>query len=267
VIAVEEKALAENRRHGETQRAVAKTTLVTTSWDDGNRADLRVAELLAERGVTGTFYIPIHYEERTLENRELRDLAVQGFEIGGHGFSHKLLWGLSPKELSDEIAPCKPMLEDIVGKPVEMFCYPCGRYDANVVRALQQAGYRGARTTRMLATRPDFSPFAIPTTVQIFPHPPLTYLKNVVRAGRMEGLKAYMTQQPRLGSWLELGKRLFDSVLQNGGVWHLYGHSWEIDRLGLWDDLGELLDYVSRREGVHYVPNCELVPASGNGRH
>jgi hypothetical protein len=119
----------------------------------------------------------------------------------------------------------------------------------------------------MLATRSDFNRFAIPTTVQIFPHPPFTYLKNVVRAGKMEGLKAYMTQRPRLGDWLELGKKLFDSVLQNGGVWHLYGHSWEIDRLGLWDDLRELLDYVSRRDGVRYVPNCELVPASANGRH
>jgi len=238
--------------------------IVTTSWDDGDRADLRLADLLRSKGISGTFYIPIHYEERTVQNCELKALASDGCEIGAHGFSHKLLWGLSTQELADEIRPCKPILEDIIGKEVRMFCYPCGRYDANVVRTLQEAGYRGARTTRMLATRPGFSAFEIPTTLQIFPHPPLTYLKNVARARRLEGVQAFLAQRPRLGNWVELAKRLFDEVLENGGVWHLYGHSWEVEKLGLWDELSDVLDYVSRREGVRYVPNCGLVPPSGN---
>ncbi len=244
-----------------------KTAVVTTSWDDGDSADLKLAELLRSRGISGTFYIPINYKERTLDNCELRDLASEEFEVGAHGFSHKLLWGLPPQELAEEIGPCKPMLEDIVGREVRMFCYPCGRYDANVVRTLQEAGYHGARTTRMLATRTDFDPFEIPTTVQIFPHRPFSYFKNVARARRLEGFRTYFAQREQLDSWFELGKRLFDAVMENGGVWHLYGHSWEIDRLGLWDELRDMLDYVSHREGVRYVPNCELVAASGNGLH
>jgi hypothetical protein len=73
----------------------------------------------------------------------------------------------------------------------------------------------------------------------------------------------------RLGNWLELSKRLFDSVLQNGGIWHLYGHSWEIEELGLWKDLEEMLDYVCKREDVTYVPNWELIAVSGaqTGKH
>jgi len=64
---------------------------------------------------------------------------------------------------------------------------------------------------------------------------------------------------PCLGSWVELGKRLFDVVLNKGGLWHLYGHSWEIDRLGLWGGLRELLDYICRRDGVSYLPNAALL--------
>lgn len=64
---------------------------------------------------------------------------------------------------------------------------------------------------------------------------------------------------PRLGSWVELAKRLFDAVLEDGGVWHLYRHSWEIETLGLWDGLRELLDYVCWRDKVRYVPNCALL--------
>jgi peptidoglycan-N-acetylglucosamine deacetylase len=237
-----------------------KPRIVTTSWDDGDYADLKLAELLRSRGVRGTFYVPISYRARPLDHGQLRGLASEGFEIGAHGFSHKPLWRLPPAELVQEVGPCKPILEDIIGKEVRMFCYPQGRYDASVVRALQDVGYSGARTVRMLATRPAFNPFKMPTTLQIFPHPSFTYLKNVANAGSLESLQTCLVQMPRLGSWVELGKRLFDKVLEKGGIWHLHGHSWEVERLGLWDDLCQILDYVGRREGVSYVPNCALVP-------
>jgi len=230
--------------------------IVTTSWDDGDQADLKVAELLRSRGMGGTFYVPIRaYREQPLDRAGLRELSSEGFEVGAHGFSHRLLWGLSASELAAEVAPCKPALEDILGTQVRMFCYPCGRYDSTVVRTLKDAGYCGARTVRMLATQPTFSPFEMGTTVQIFPHPRSAYLKNVMRARKLEGLRAYLAQRANLGNWLELGKKLFDSVLENGGIWHLYGHSWEIDNLNLWDDLRAILDYVGRREGVTYLSN------------
>jgi peptidoglycan/xylan/chitin deacetylase (PgdA/CDA1 family) len=243
-----------------------KTRIVTTSWDDGDYADLKVAELLKSSGVRGTFYVPINYRKRALDHSQLRSLASEGFEIGAHGFSHKLLWRLPPQELVKEIGPCRPILEDIIGKEVRMFCYPRGRYDASVVRSLQDAGYWGARTVRMLATRTAIYPFEMPTTLQIYPHHWLTYLKNVARAHRLESLQTFLVQRRWLQSWLALAKALFDQVLEKGGIWHLYGHSWEIDRLGLWVELGEILDYVGRREGVTYVPNCTLVSALGNGQ-
>ena len=252
-----------------------RPTIVTTSWDDGDRYDLKIAQILRTRRVAGTFYVPItpHKEHPALGPADLRDLLSEGFEIGAHGFSHKLLWKLSQAELSKEIGPCKPILEDILGARVQMFCYPKGRYDSNTIRVLKEAGYCGARTNRMLSTKLDFNPFAIPTTVQISPHPKYDYIKNVARAGKIESLRLCLTHMNRLDNWVELGKKLFDSVLKNGGVWHLYGHSREIEDLGMWKDLEEMLDYVSNRKGVMYVPNCDLVrlPCSrglhtGNGK-
>jgi peptidoglycan/xylan/chitin deacetylase (PgdA/CDA1 family) len=233
--------------------------IVTTSWDDGDYADMKLAELLRSRGISGTFYVPINYRARPLGHSDLRALDSEGFEIGAHGWTQKHLWGLPLGELAHEVRPCKRILEDVLGREVEMFCYPRGRYDANVVRALQHAGYKGARTVRMLATRPTANPFKMPTTLQVFPHGPFTYLKNVGRARSLESLQSCLTQMPRLGSWLDLGKKLFDEVLENGGIWHLFGHSWEIEALSLWDDLREILDYVGKREGVRYVSNCALL--------
>jgi peptidoglycan/xylan/chitin deacetylase (PgdA/CDA1 family) len=245
-------------------RSMEKARIVTTSWDDGDSTDLKLARLLQSRGVGGTFYIPINYRERPLDHSQLRSLASEGFEIGAHGYSHKLLRRLPPEQLLREISPCRPILEDIIDREVRMFCYPGGRYDASVVRALQGAGYWGARTVRMLTTRPTFNAFAMPTTLQIFPHPRLTYLKHVARERTLESAHTFVVQMSRLESWLELAKRLFDEVLEWGGIWHLYGHSWEVERLGLWEDLCEILNYVSRRDGVRYVQNCGLVPHSSH---
>lgn len=233
--------------------------IVTTSWDDGNIADLRVAEILKSKGLKGTFYIPLQYRERSLADHQLRDLALEGFDIGAHSYSHQQLRGLSLEQLLREITPCKPSLEDATGAEVRMFCYPCGRYDSAAVRCLRQAGYFGARTTRMLATQLSFDCFAIPTTVQAFQHPSLTYFKNMAKAGRLEGLQTFLSELGRLSNWVELSKHLFDDVLQNGGVWHLYGHSWELERHGLWRALHDVLDYVSKRAGVQYLSNSDLI--------
>ena len=217
--------------------------------------------MLRCRDIKGTFYVPnTPYSGRPLLSpAELRTISSAGFEIGAHSVSHKLLRGLTAEELTKEVDPCRPMLEDIIGKEVRMFCYPWGRYDASVIRALKDAGYWGARTARMLATRMEFDPFEMPTSVQIIPHRKSTYIKNVARARKMEGLQVFLAQLTRLNNWLELGKRLFDSVLERGGMWHLYGHSHEIENLGLWRDLEEMLDYVGNRKEVMYLPNCELI--------
>jgi len=250
--------------HAETSKEVGhtfmnKTRIVTTSWDDGDCTDLKLAEMLRSRGISGTFYIPIKYRERPLGHTELRALASEGFEIGAHGYSHKHLWGLPPRELAQEVGLCKQILEDVLGREVEMFCYPRGRYDANTVRALQNSGYKGARTVRMLATRPTFNPFEMPTTLQVFPHATLSYFKNGAKARSFESLRSCLVQMPALGGWRQLAKTFFDAVLENGGIWHLYGHSWEIESLGLWDDLREILDYISRRDDVQYLPNGALI--------
>jgi peptidoglycan/xylan/chitin deacetylase (PgdA/CDA1 family) len=228
-------------------------SVVTTSWDDGDRSDLRLAELLHGYKIRGTFYVPIQpFGGRPgLTKGELRTLCQQGFEIGAHGVEHEHMPSLSRDKTLAVVRECKYRLEGITGQPVRMFCYPGGHYTPGTVRCLADAGYEGARTTRMLATRPSFDRFEMPTTVQAYPHAGMTYLKNTLKAGRPARLYNYMIGGRN--GWVELGKRLFDRVQCEGGVWHLYGHSWELDAHGLWDELAQLLDYVGGREGVSYL--------------
>jgi peptidoglycan/xylan/chitin deacetylase (PgdA/CDA1 family) len=231
--------------------------IVTTSWDDGDPLDLKVAELLRARGLPGTFYFPFigHQGRCTLEPAHLRSLASEGFEVGGHGMSHSVLPPLRSKEIAREVGICKNRLEGILGTQVRMFCYPKGRFNAAVARHVKNAGYEGARTTRMLRQRLDFDPFQMPTSLLAYPNKRKIYAKNLIKGRNIRGLLDYVTQFMPLDNWVSMGKILFDQVLKEGGVWHLYGHSWQIEEMGLWDELRQMLDYVSNREGVTYVSN------------
>lgn len=235
--------------------------IVTTSWDDGNPHDLEIAELLRARGLPGTFYVPLRglHGSAVLAGSDLRSLASQGFEIGGHGVTHAELPGCQPRALEREVSASKQRLEDTLGASVAMFAYPRGRHNRKVIEAVKQAGYLGARTTRMLASDFDFDPYRMPTSVQVYPHTRIAYLKNLLRNSYFGRAWTYLVHPTRTRDWAGLAKAIFDSILTKGGIWHLYGHSWEIHQHGLWDALSDVLSYVTRRSGVLYLSNCAIL--------
>lgn len=235
--------------------------IVTTSWDDGASADLRIAELLAAHNLRGTFYVPIkgHHASDRMSNSDLCSLVEMGFEIGAHGISHPNLTECNPAGLSYEVSYSKRCLEDELGHEVRMFAYPQGRYNRKVIMSLKQAGYWGARTTRMLARDLNFDPFQMPTSVQAYPHSTSAYLRNLSRAFSIGRATEYLARLKQSRTWVELAKGLFDAVLRDGGIWHLYGHSWEVDELGLWSSLEEVFAYVSMRPSVLYLTNSNVL--------
>ncbi|PYX60239.1 MAG: hypothetical protein DMG76_03215 [Acidobacteria bacterium] len=244
-----------------------KMRIVTTSWDDGDRADVKIADMLGERGLAGTFYVPLTADIAAvrLSNSQLLSLSAEGFEIGGHTFSHRTLPRLPLEELRREVRTCKDALEQITGKQVSMFCYPNGRYNQNAITELKRAGYKGARTTRMLSCSPDFSPFAMPVTLQAYPLSRNAYLRNLLRMPQIRRWRLYASEGHNCSDWVQLAKQLFDRVLRSGGVWHLYGHSWEIESLGLWGKVKEVLDYVHGHKDVVYVSNGDLLRLRQDG--
>lgn len=251
-------------RHGQDEQCGAKDLLpriVTTSWDDGDVCDCRIAEMLSARKLPATFYVPItgHHGSHALGHSELRDLDRAGFEIGGHGFSHAILPQCTKDVLAMEVEASKQRLEDILGSEVRMFAYPRGRYSSMAIQSIKQAGYAGARTTEMLAQGFNYDPYKMPTTIHVFPHSKSAYLRNTARVVDLGKAWRYFRQLRQVENWVELAKILFDSVLEGGGIFHLWGHSWEIEELGLWNDLEEILAYVSNREDVLYLSNGSVL--------
>lgn len=233
-------------------------TIVTTSWDDGHSDDALVAELLSEFGLQGTFYIaPLNQERPAIGTGLVRELG-QDFEIGAHSATHVPLTGLRNDELGREIERGKSMLEDILGVEVPMFCYPRGLCNRRVRRAVMEAGFRGARTITEFYLDAGSDPWMIPTTLQAYPHPLWMRLVHGAKTFNWKGL-ANLVGVGAGKAWVELAHAFFERALESGGVWHLWGHSWEIQEQGLWNDLRAVLAGVAHRPGVRYLTNGQLV--------
>jgi peptidoglycan/xylan/chitin deacetylase (PgdA/CDA1 family) len=70
-----------------------------------------------------------------------------GIEIGSHTVTHPVLTRVAADRLRHELEQSRSRLEDMLGHPVTMFCYPNGAYDRTVRNAVARAGYRLAVTS------------------------------------------------------------------------------------------------------------------------
>ncbi|MBU0459149.1 polysaccharide deacetylase family protein [Patescibacteria group bacterium] len=230
-----------------------------TSWDDGRKTDLRIAAMLEKYGLTGTFYVspPETNEKPALSTNEILEIASR-HTIGAHSMTHPRLTRIPIDQAKREIEESKQWIEGITGKECNTFCYPAGDFNDQTKKLVKEAGFVEARTVEQLEFKSaDY--FASPTTLQVYPFPfrkrwtrwwhyidPLVRLR--VFLPRMIALrlppKAY-------ASWAELAKSLYRYAQKtNQPFFHLWGHSWEIEKYGMWEELEEFLRFVESNNEV-----------------
>jgi peptidoglycan/xylan/chitin deacetylase (PgdA/CDA1 family) len=124
---------------------------VVITFDDGCESDWVVAApILKEHGFAATFYVSSGFVGRRgfMRPDQVRALADAGFEVGCHSATHRFLPHLTDGELREEVVDAKATLEDMIGRPVEHFSCPGGRWDRRVERFIRRAGYRTMATSR-----------------------------------------------------------------------------------------------------------------------
>jgi peptidoglycan/xylan/chitin deacetylase (PgdA/CDA1 family) len=137
---------------------------VTITFDDGCESDLvSSAPILRENGFNATFFITAGRLGTAgyLSYEQLKHLSALGFEIGCHSMTHPYLTDLDEDGLRREIAESKMQLEQIVGRSVEHFSCPGGRYDKRVLRVARSAGYSSVATSRIHANSPRTDRFTL----------------------------------------------------------------------------------------------------------
>lgn len=239
--------------------------IITTSWDDGDILDMKLSRLLDRYSLKGTFYISQKYRESRLSENEIHELSSR-HEIGAHTLTHPDLRLISREEKRREICGSKEWLEQVTGKKIEMFCYPSGSYDKESVEIVKECGFIGARTTESIKMKKVSDPFLMPITLQIYPFPfrkkdtNTYYWRHLLqplieRSGQLRNLGLpYMS----MTSWGSVARATLDAVSSRGGTLHLWGHSWEIDKYGMWDELEEFLKYCKQLNECKMVTNNQF---------
>jgi peptidoglycan/xylan/chitin deacetylase (PgdA/CDA1 family) len=140
-------------------------------FDDGYRDNLLHAmPILSDFGLKATVFVPVDYvdsdqlfpwdrewveswggtreEDFCLSWTQLREMKSSGiFSIGSHTMTHPNLTTVDAQCAQYEIVTSKKILERQLGTPLQLFCYPRGDLNGDIVAMVQEAGYRLAVVT------------------------------------------------------------------------------------------------------------------------
>lgn len=231
---------------------------LTVSVDDGHPTDFKSAELLSKYGLKATFYIPkMNPEREVMEESEIKIIG-NSFEIGGHTYGHKPLLGISESEIKREILDGKTWIEQLQGKEVNAFCYPRGKFNPIVIRALKDAGFKGARTCMYNLNDFPKDPFCWGVSTHAYSHSKTIQIRHAILEKNFKGLFNFFLIQKGEVDWVDQFKFAVEYVERNGGIAHLYFHSWEIDKLNEWKRLEDLFRYLSGKKDLKRITNGEL---------
>jgi peptidoglycan/xylan/chitin deacetylase (PgdA/CDA1 family) len=97
-----------------------------------------------------------------LSREELGELAAGGFELGCHTARHDFLPLLTLEQLDESVRSGRDEVEEVAGRPVRVFAYPSGGWDATVRDAVERAGYSAAFTAHAGVVTPDSDRLALP---------------------------------------------------------------------------------------------------------
>lgn len=239
---------------------------ITTSWDDGHPLDLKLADMLARHGLPATFYVPRGNDRPVLTDDQLRQLSAQ-FEIGGHTMNHRDLNTISEQESLTEIRRCRESIEQITSSPCRSFCFPLGHFRRHHLHQVREAGFHGARTVELMSLesprrRHGFP--LMPTTIQAVPAGAATYARNSIKRLRPANFFRYVLAREQ--DWVATMESLLARALKTGGIFHLWGHSWEIEEFGQWENLDRAFAALAQyKSSSRYIPNGELWNPSARG--
>jgi peptidoglycan/xylan/chitin deacetylase (PgdA/CDA1 family) len=120
---------------------------VILTFDDGHYSNYALAyPILKKYGFTATFFIVGNRigNDHHMTEDQIQELVDHGMEIGSHGYTHEFLPLMNQDEIIREMEEPRNVLEAVTKRPVNIFAFPGGHYNRDVLNLLPVCGYKGA---------------------------------------------------------------------------------------------------------------------------
>ncbi|MDA0376351.1 MAG: polysaccharide deacetylase family protein [bacterium] len=240
----------------------------TTSWDDGYALDMKISKLLNTYGAKGTFYLcPQKQHGKEMLGPDDIATLIKEHELGAHTINHPKLTLITAEKAREEISESKKRIEKLSGKSCDMFCYPYGDSNDEIENIVKEAGYKGARGTAQMLFASD-NEYQQNTSLQIAPFPKRKthsrWWHKLDQYGpfrvKRKLIKTYGIPLRECTTWLSLAKAMFTYAQStNQPYFHLWGHSHEVEKYDMWEELEAFLRFVTKQKDVEHVVNSSLL--------
>ena len=227
---------------------------ITFSFDDGTVQDRETVRLFNKYGIHATFNLnsglfgnahSIPRYNKMVDHTELtaeqaKELYV-GHEIAVHTRTHPLLQLISEEDRLKEINGDKECLEAVFGGTVTGMAYPgvAPNYDKSVVKTVRE-------------------------------HTDLKYARTILETKSFDVPADFLEWHPTCHvsdeQIFELADRFEALDPDKDAIFYIWGHSFDLDGMNIWDHFEKLLARVSCMENVTIAPNREVY-AYFNARH
>ena len=211
-----------------------KKKALTFSYDDGEIFDIKLAGILREHGMRGTFNLNsgnlADVDNARYVNKNKLDEIYEGHEIAVHGVEHLNLCGMTDQEIVLEILPDRQALEKITGKLVQGMAYAFGAYNERIMRVIQSLGIHYSRTVN------ENHYFDLPRD----------FLAWDATCHHDHDLMKWGEEFLNVPDWKELP------------LMYVWGHSYEFGRPDDWHIIEEFTEKMQGKDDIWYATNGEI---------
>lgn len=220
---------------------------VTFSYDDGVTQDKRLVEIFNKYKLKATFNLNSHLLGTTgelerygkkishnkIEANEVPEIYL-GHEVAVHTLTHPNLVDLDDGDIIYQVEQDRVNLSNICGYEVCGMAYPGGgvNNDERVAEVVKKTEIKYARTT--VCTEG----FSIQNDLLRFN--PTVYHVDIDKM-------------------FELAERFLEAEPEEPMLYYIWGHSYELDALDLWEKFEEFCKLISGHKDVFYGTNSDVL--------
>lgn len=212
---------------------------LTFSWDDGALQDEKLFELHSKYEIPGMFFVPTKNREGrdVLTPEMIRKSESKYIKFGGHTQNHIYLTELNLNDVETEVVENKKYLEDVLGHQVDDFCLPGGKYSRGILKII----YKHYKTIRTADTM-NFRSMErlLKPSIHFYPRGFKSLLGNAVRNDSYREF-GFLLRHFNDDYFDVINKLIEYERTKNNRIVMIWGHSWEIEKLGLWNKLEHLM--------------------------